>query len=283
MNGNELIAKWPEIGGADAATVFGMDAWAKSVSYRGGDATLVKDATRERDVVGIEIAFDDERHFLAVAVSDDYPELRKVWELRTKLPDEVLLALIEKECGALFQLLENAVRRQLSVKGLADRETAAQRNVAAQAFAVKDGDGQTLCDFSLSTDGFVLSEFGQLDNLDLEHETIRTLTRPGRVEYAAFSLTDDELKNLAVGDHLLLPEIGSQPAKWVTEPPQDGRVHVRSAEMTNLKFGDFADETLPEPPEASTLILVNEENEIASGRLVQLGEQPAFAIETITP
>lgn len=278
MNASELIGKWPGIP-ADARAIFAREAWAMPVSYRGNDATLVRDATRERDVIGIDIAFDDEPHFLALAVSDDYPELRKVWEMRTKLPDEVLLALVEKECGPLFQTLENAVRHQLSVKGLADRETAKARNVAAQAFAVKDGDGETLCDFSLSCDGVVLAELGQLQNLDLAHESIRALTRPAWADYAAISLTSAELKALAPGDHLLLPEIGAEKPGWTVTMPDDGLAHVLSAATTELRFADFADETLPEPPPASALVLVHGGRIIAEGRLTQLGEQPALAIE----
>ena len=41
MNREELIEKWPGIAGADAAAVFGMDAWAMPVGYNGNDATLV--------------------------------------------------------------------------------------------------------------------------------------------------------------------------------------------------------------------------------------------------
>ena len=282
MNASELIEKWPGIAGANAAAVFGMEAWSMAVSYRGNDATLVRDGTRERDVIGLDVAFDGEPHFLAVAASDDYPELRKVWEMKTQLPEVVLLALVEKECGALFQTLENAVRRQLSVKGLADRETAGARNVAAQAFAVKDEDGRTVCDFSLSADGFVLSAFGQLRNLDLGHESIRTLTRPARAEYAAFALSDADLAGLAPGDDLLLPEIGTAPAKWLTgDERADDLVHVLGPDATDLSFAAFADEQLPEPSEPTALVLVRKGRTIAEGRLTRLGEQPAFAIEAV--
>ena len=279
MSAEELIEKWPGVAGAEAAAIFGMDAWAMPVGYAGNDATLVKDATRERDVIGLEIKFDAERHFLALAVSDAYPELSKVWTERTKLPDEVVLALVEKECGVLFQTLENAGRRQVSVIGLADREAAKAENVKAQAFALRDAAGETVCDFSLSMSPTLLAEFGRVENLDANHESIRALTRPARAEYAAFSLTEDELKGLAVGDHLLLPEIGAEAPKWVTETPADDLVHVLGATASELSFKDFADDTLPEPPEASALILLHKGRAVAEGRLARLGEQPAFAVE----
>ena len=186
MNAIELMEKWPGIAGADAATIFGMDAWALGVSYAGNDATLVKDATRERDVIGLEVKFDDEVHFLSIAVSDDYPELSKVWEQKAKLPNEILLALVEKECGALLQTLENAARRQLSVVGLVPREDVGAKNVAAQAFALRGAEGETLCDFALSLSPALLAEFGRIEKLDAEHESIRALTRPARTAYAAF-------------------------------------------------------------------------------------------------
>ena len=251
------------------------------VGYEGNDATLVKDATRERDVIGLEIRFDAERHFLALAVSDAYPELSKVWAERTKLPDEIVLALVEKECGALFQTLENAARRQVSVIGLADREAAKAENVKAQAFALRDASGETVCDFSLSMSPALLAEFGRVENLDANHESIRALTRPAQAEYAAFSLTEAELKGLAVGDHLLLPEIGEEAPKWVTETPDDGLVHVLGAMADELSFKDFADDALPEPPQASALVLLHKGHVIAEGRLVKLGEQPAFAVEEL--
>ena len=279
MNGEELIEKWPGIAGADAAAIFGKDAWAMLVGYAGNDATLVKDATRERDVIGLEIRFDAERHFLGLAVSDAYPDLSKVWTERTKLPDEIVLALVEKECGGLFQTLEDAARRQVSVIGLADREAAKAENVKAQAFALKDDSGETVCDFSLSMSPALLEEFGRVENLDAGHESLRTLTRPAQVEYAAFTLTDDEVGNLAVGDCLLLPEIGTEAPQWVTEPSDDDLVHVLSAATTDLSFGDFADDSLPEPPAAATLILVRKGRTVAEGRLRPLGAQSAFAVE----
>lgn len=279
MNAEELIEKWPGIAGRDAAAIFGMDAWAMTVGYAGNDATLVKDATRERDVIGLAIKFDDEPHFLAIAVSDAYPELSKVWELKTKLPNEVLLALVEKECGALLQTLENAVRRQLSVSGLVPRENVGSQNVSAQPFALKNSSGETVCDFSLSLSKALLGEFGRVENLDVKHESIRALKRPARVEYAAFSLTDEELAGLAPGDHLLLPEIATDAPKWVTATPADDLVHVLGATAGELAFKDFADDSLPKPPEASALILLHKGHAIAEGRLAQLGEQSAFAVE----
>ena len=279
MNAEELIAMWPGIAGADASAVFGREAWAMPVGYNGNDATLVKDETRERDVIGLEIKFDAERHFLGLAVSEAYPELSKVWTERTKLPDEIVLALVEKECGALFQTLENAARRQVSVVGLADREAAKAENVKAQAFALRDEEGETVCDFSLSMSPALLEEFGRVENLDADHESLRALTRPAQVEYAAFTLTDDEVGNLAVGDCLLLPEIGTEEPQWVTEPDDDDLVHVLSAATTDLSFGDFADDSLPEPPSASTLVLVRKGHAVAEGRLTRLGAQSAFAVE----
>lgn len=274
-----LIENWPGIAGADAATVFGMEAWSLPISYDGKDATLVKDRTRERDVIGLVIRFERDEHFLAIACSDAYPELSKVWEQRAKLPDEILLALIEKECGALLQTLENAARRQLSVVGLAPHEDVGAKNAAAQAFALVDEDGETVCDFALSMSPTLLKEFGRLDNLNAAHESIRALTRPGRAEYAAFTLTDDELAGLAPGDHLLLPEVESGTATWTVETPADDRVHVLGAETADLSFGDFADDSLPEPPEPTALVLVHKGRTIAEGRLSKLGEQPALAIE----
>ena len=282
MNANELIESWPGWTEATPTEIFGSEAWAMPVSYRGSEAVLVKDAVRERDVIGLDIRFDDVQHFLALAVSDDYPELRKVWESKEKLPDEILLALIEKECGALFQTLENAVRRQLSVKGLSDREQAKALNAKAQAFAIRDGDGTTVCDFSLSMSEQVVATLGRLSNLDFTHSAIRGLKRPARVEYAEFFLDEADVAGLAPGDMLLLPEIGTKPARWIFDEPNDNLLHVLGAGETEISFGEQADETLPEPPSATELELRFRGRTVAVGRLANLGEQPAFAIESTT-
>ena len=279
MNADELIGNWPGIAGADAADLFGREAWAMPVGYNGEDATLVRDETRERDVIGLEIKLDAERHFLGLADSDAYPELSKLWSERAKLPDEIVLALVEKECGPLFQTLENAARRQVSVVGLADREAAKGENVKAQAFSLRDADGETLCDFSLSMSPALLAEFGRVENLDVAHPSIRALVRPARVEYAVFALGAAEEEGLAAGDYLLVPEVGTEAPHWATDPSDDDLVHVLSAATTELAFGDFADDSLPEPPPAGTLVLVRKDREIAEGRIQPLGAENAFAVE----
>ena len=281
MNAIELIEKWPGWTEATPTEIFGSEAWAMPVSYRGSEAVLVKDAVRERDVIGLDIRLDDEQHFLALAVSDDYPELSKVWEAKAKLPDEILLALVEKECGALFQTLENAVRRQLSVKGLADREQAKALNAKAQAFAIRDGDGTTVCDFSLSMSEPVVATFGRLSNLDFGHSAIRGLTRPARAKYAEFFLDEADVAGLAPGDRLLLPEIETKPAQWMFDDPKDNLLHVLGAGETEIAFGALADDCPPELPPATELELRFRGRTVAVGRLARLGEQPAFEIEEI--
>ena len=96
---------------------------------------------------------------------------------------------------------------------------------------------------------------------------------------AAFALGTAEEKGLAPGDCLLVPEVGTEAPQWVTEPADDDLVHVLSAATTDLSFGDFADDSLPEPPAAATLILVRKGRTVAEGRLQPLGAQSAFAVE----
>lgn len=61
----------------------------------------------------------------------------------------------------------------------------------------------------------------------------KNLVIVARVEYAAFTLKAADLAGLAPGDRLLLPEIGTEAPRWVTEMPDDDLVHVSGS---NLQF-----------------------------------------------
>ena len=75
-------------------------------------------APSEADTLALEIAFGDEPHTLHLARSPRFAQLDKLWDSRADVPEPILLALVERECGPLFQLLENAVRKQLRLTGL---------------------------------------------------------------------------------------------------------------------------------------------------------------------
>ena len=107
-----------------------------------------------------------------------------------------------------------------------------------------------------------------------------------------------------MGDALLLPEIGSVPARLVVDGrfivdgngvspfANDGRCRVVAVEPRTMTLGelfDVAEGSVAEgksievgvPPVQTPLRLVLSGKEIARGRLDQLGDQPAFVVESI--
>ena len=82
---------------------------------------------------------------------------------------------------------------------------------------------------------------GALKFIDLNHDAIRSMKRPGRAVYASFSLTEEELAGLAPGDYLMLPEMGSIPPKWQLETPKDSMLQVCAPDVIELTFAQFAD------------------------------------------
>ena len=205
------------------------------------------------------------------------------------MPDALLLALVERDCGPLFQFLENAVRKQLRLVGLAAAPADGPRTDMV-SFQVDD----TV--FSVTRSASVLSAFGLLRNLDLSHESIRAQSLPDEVEYASFALSEDERASLAPGDALLLPEIESVPpriivdgrfvadANGVTPYAADSLVHVLAQDGGTIALGnvfDIADAPSP-PPSAEAgaqLRMVRAGRQIATGRLDRLAGQLAFFVE----
>jgi len=187
------------------------------------------------------------------------------------------LALVEKECGPLFQILENAVRRQLNVIGV----TPVENRGSATGFEITDAGGHILASFNLKVTTEIIRSFGMLKFIDLNHESIRSMTRSCRAVYASFHLTDDERTGLAPGDFLLLSEIGNMPAKWQTDIPQDDKIHVCAPEPQEIMFAQFADDRLPEIPAPDFLSLFFKGKCLAKGRLTKLADTPACVIEEI--
>lgn len=261
------------------------------------------DAIRPANTLDILVRFENEEHVLGLSDSPAFPELHAVWDSRSEMPEPVLLALVEKECGGFFQLLENAVRRQLSVVGLA-QSAPAEEPLAARVSA----GGADLFTFTLTDSPMVSGALGLLRNIDVSHPSVRSMRLEGELELAAFALSSSDAPS--TGDALLLPEIdlssASAPVRLVVEGlfaaqagtgltkwEDDGRWRVVRAERAAVEFGDladFADGTvqwadsaalapLAAPAPGTALNLVRNGQTVASGRLVRLGEQAAMSID----
>ena len=228
MNSLDLLSSLPPFRDWTPADVLASPAWAMPCRLGKDEGRLVSEgALLPADPLRLAVRFADESALLALADSPLFPELHALWPARADVPPTLLLALVEKECGPLLQLLENLVGRQLAIDGLAspageaasgDSAAAAlDRSVAghtwpARAFRLLRASGEALCSFALTLSPALVEAFGALRNLDPAHPAIRDTAYPAVVQLAAPTLSSDDLASLAPGDHLLLPEVEPAPA-----------------------------------------------------------------------
>ena len=277
MNSFELLQNWPSWKVADAEAVYASPAWAMAVRWGDQPAFLRRSDVLFRDVLGISIRLDGEEHFLGSGNRDAFPDLQALWEVKNNLPDTLKLALVEKECGPLLQLLENAARRQLTIVEVAP----AAARAGATGFEVVDAAGGTLAAFDLDVTPALVNAFGQLKNLDLNHDAIRSMKRDAWAVFASFALPEEEVAGLAVGDCLLLPEAVNGAANWQTDLPQDDFLTIASAQPETLTFAQFAVAQLPPVAAPAVLRVYRKGKAIAQGRVEKLAGQPALAIEEL--
>jgi len=277
MNKFELLQNWPSWKGATAEAIYGSPAWSLTGRWGDSEVHLRRTDTVFRDVLCITIRLDGEEHQLGLGNREAFPDLQKLWDVKNDLPDALKLALVEKECGQLLQLLENAARRQLTIAGVAP--TAAREG--ATGFEVVDGGGTILATFNLDVTPSLVGAFGQLKYLDVNHEAIRSLTRDAWAVFASFALPEKDVAELAIGDCLLLPEVKTGAAKWQVALPRDEFLTIASAQPEPLSFAQFADDDLPTIAKPSVLRIFRRGKAIAQGRLDTVGLQPAVVIEEL--
>ena len=278
MNEMHILSSWPGWAEKSSEDLLQHEAWSMRVRWGDEEARLRLSDNRPRDVIALEITFDDEPHFLGIGERETFPDLYKLWDRKNEIPQNLVLALIEKECGKLLQLLENSVRRQLKIVGFVDFS----RRAGTRGFEVVGLDGRIIASFALDVSPVVLESFGDISAIDTSHPSIRSMVRPASVEYAAFSLGADS-SNIESGDYLLAPELDNPAAaKWCVEnPSDDGKFHLRSAANSAISFASFVDSALPPPPEPELLELFFGSKSIATGRISRLGAQVAFAVEEV--
>ena len=283
----EILSALPQWSGLGPDAIVDLPAFALPCRLDDESATLVLGATHPADTISLSIRLEDEPHVLSLARSPRFKELDAIWDSRADVPEPILLALVEKDAGPLLQLVENAVRRQLKLIGLTEAESPDAPTLFAQVDDIV---------FSLTRSATVTAAIGNLRNLDLTHESIRSVMLPAMTEYAAFSLTASDTSSLSIGDAVLLPEMGTVPARIVV----DGRfaldangvsrynagdlVHVFDATAKDITLGELFDAAeSPRAIEATpsgALRLVAEGKTLAVGRLDRLGDQSAFIVET---
>ncbi len=233
MNPLDLLSALPPFRGWSPAEVLASPAWAMPCRLGSEEGRLVADgAILPADPLRLAVRFADDPATLALADSPLFPELHALWTSRADVPSSILLALVEKECGPLLQLLENAAGRQLAIDGLqetgpAQADASDSSLVArppsvgeARPFSLLRSSGEPLCSFALTLPPAVLESFGALRNLDTAHPSVRESEYSAQVQLATPVLSSDDLASLAPGDHLLLPEVQAPAAAGAGESPE---------------------------------------------------------------
>ena len=320
MNPLDLLSSLPPFRDWSPADILASPAWAMPCRLGSEEGRLVCDgALLPADPLRLAVRFADDSATLALADSPLFPELHALWSARAEVPAPILLALVEKECGPLLQLLENAAGSQLAIDGLAEGETA-----DGKAFALRRATGEELCSFALTLPPAILESFGALRNLDVAHPSVRELALPAVLQLAAPVISSADLESLAPGDHLLLPEVqapaaggsgGGEPpvglscpeatlivsgllaaapaglAPW-TDP---GTLRVVLSDPATLPLGDLLDLASGATDhsafsiqhtalrEGAALALLRGPATLAAGRLGAVAAQPSFEIETTAP
>ena len=296
MKSLEILQALPKWAKARPEQVLDSPAFAMPCRLGDASATLRREVFEATDTLDLAVLFGNEPHTLRLARAARFAELDKIWESRADVPEPILLALAERDCGTLFQLLENVVRRQFKIVSIAAAPSGGDESPSC-GFRIED------IFFSLSRSDTVVAALGNVRHLELSHPSLRAETLPAETEYAAFALPSVDLAALAVGDALLLPEIGSVPARLAVDgrfvvdgngvsPFMDeGRCRVVAIEPRTVTLGELfdaaegsaAEGTLVKvgvPPAQTSLRLVLSGREIARGRLDRLGDQNAFVVES---
>ena len=279
MSAFDILKSWPGISDASAEELFAHPAWAMPCQWSDERCILRRAAAKPRDVIGIAVTLDDDPHFLGLGNRETFPDLHDLWERKAELPSALILALIEKECGDLLQMIENVARRQVGVTGLDDPE---KRSGAIAFEAISLADGSIRASFVLDVKPSMARTLGQLRFLDVSHESLREMARPARAVYATFDLPPEDAAGIATGDYLMLPEVESGAGgEWRCTFPDDGRYRVVSRDDTELTFAALADGNVPPLPAPCELELRRGDEVVARGRFKELCSRPAFVVEEV--
>lgn len=304
----EVLAAVPQWAGASADQILDSPAFAMPCRLGEEQVKMVHADVAPADTIDLSVSFGSEPHTLSIAKSGRFPELGVLWDSRADIPAPILLALVEKECGPLLQLLENAVRAQLKLVGLEETPSveagatpedagAAAPQKARVDFRLSAPSGGDEIVFSITRSPTLVSAFGNLRNIDLSHESVRSLVLNASVEYAAFAMGTAEISTLTPGDVVLLPEIGAVAprilvdgslvveADGVMQGAADALAHVRAVAARTITLGEVLDASAGNPPPPASiaaldqLILVVNGKTVASGHLGKLADQQAFIVE----
>lgn len=310
MKPSELLPCFPDWVKATPAQVCDSPAFTMPCRLGETPCTLRLDAPVPAETLDIGVRFENESCQIGLCDTAFFPELHKLWQSRDELPEPILLALIEKECGPLFQLLENALRRQLKVSGIVRDSDNTQPRLSA---SLRSDSGEELPVFTITRTSSVLQSLGAVRFLDIRHPVFRERQLPAVLEYAAFTLSSTEIASLVPGDALILPELDPGATTWpiraivanrfaVTaetgvaawDPAADTRIRIVRTDPVSVPFSDLADlaadpavweksvvwTALAKPLQTISFTLLQGGRAIADGHLERLGSQSAMIIDS---
>jgi len=303
MKPTEILAALPEWANATPETLLASPAWAMPCRLGEEACSMRLGGVHAVDTLDLEIKLQDAPHVLGIPDSARFPELHALWAARSEVPEPILLALVEKECGPLLQLIENAARRQLKLVGLAPAATEEERP-RLHVQVCPEGGAEPLC-FSLTPSEDLAVAWGQLRLIDTNHPSIRAMELEAVRELAVIAMPPSDLSTIAPGDALLLPELASGQAQLrlvvaglfavrgadVSAWNDDGLPRVVAAETERISLGDLFDRMAEDAAvpaseplaEDSHLRMVKGGQILAEGRLGRIASQPAFIIDTAGP
>ena len=275
MNEIDLLKSWPGWAKANAETILASPAW--RIQFM--DGTLRRIDGVASAMISLDVAFDDEPAVLTLGDSTAFAELHELLPVADKVPDEIKLALVEKECGAFLQALEDLLRRRLSIRGISRVKSGRAESSAAAGDGTSDltsaessaavgetvsfvwnGTGGASFEFSLPATSYLKNELGKLENLDPAHESIAGMKRRAVAVYAEYAT-----KDVAAGDILLIR--GDEAPRWTLErggePTQAAAsvdaelLQVMAPEAGELKFAEIAIGKYPPIPAVERYRLSN--------------------------
>ena len=310
MKPSELLPCFDDWAKATPAKVCDSPAFAMPCRFGETPCTLRLDAMIPVETLDIDVRFENESCRIGLCDTGLFPELHQLWQSLAELPEPILLALIEKECGSLFQLLENALRRQLKVSGIVRSPDGSQPRLSAR---LQSDNGENLLAFTITRTASVLESLGAVRFLDIRHSSFRERQLPAVLEYAAFALTPTEIASLVPGDALILPELDPSAKVWpirvivsnrfaataetgitAWDPASNTRVRVVRTDPASVPFADLSDlaadpaaweksaalTALAKPLRTGSLTLLQGSKPIAEGHLEQLGSQSALIVDS---
>lgn len=293
MKASEILGALPQWANATSEEIVVSPAWAMPCRLGEMQCEMRLDALRPVDTLDIAIKLEDEQFVLSLVDTPRFAELHHIWASRAEVPAPILLALIEKECSPLLQLIENVSRRQLKIVGLANAESVPEDRFCAR-LCTDEGD---LLSFALTALPSLVRTFGKLTCIDAAHPSVRETTLPAVSEIAAFVLPASDRASLAVGDALLLPEVGTVAPRLIVDGrfivdengvsvyKDDGMMLVLDAERRTITLGEVLDyaknPSAPNVPAPRSLRLTASGCTIATGRLDKIADQTAFVVESL--